>query len=292
MKRILFSLVLTLILGASLASCEYPSTPTPDLSPQQDVSPLAWIDGPLDGMHLSPGAYEITAHGSDLQGITQMEIAINGLPLVREPGAGADATLVTLRKDWNPVDPGTYVIQVRAQNSGGSWSTPATVTVWIDQPIQLPSPTAITLPTAATIPTLTSTPEEAEAYLKNVSISPVLISQLTSCPPTTITAEVQAFDPDGIYVIALYYRLKDKSSGELSDWYNANIYRVHDDLYRSIFAPAPSGSPLKSWVTPRLERQGDSFEAFVQIQFVMHDTLGNILRSEVDSSVTLKGCVP
>jgi hypothetical protein len=279
-------------MGASLTSCEYPSTPTPDLSPQQGAIPLAWIDGPLDGMHLSPGAYEITGHGSDLQGITQMEIAINGLPLVREPGTGTNNTLVTLRKDWNPVDPGTYVIQVRAQNSGGTWSTPATVTVWIDQVIQLPSPTAITLPTAAIIPTLTPTPEVVEAYLKNVSISPVLISQRTSCPPTAITAEVQAFDPDGIYVIALYYRLKDKRSGEVSEWFNANIARVHTDLYRSIFTPAPNGTTLNSWVTPRLERQGDSFEAFVQIQFVMHDTVGNILRSEVDSSVTLKGCAP
>ena len=292
MKQILFFLALTLILGVSLTSCEYPSTPTPDLSPQQGAIPLSWIDGPLDGMHLSPGAYEITVHGSDLQGITQMEISINGLPLVREPGAGADNTLVTLRKDWNPVDPGTYVIQVRAQNSAGSWSSPATVTVWIDQAIQLPSPTAVNLATVTPIPTITPTPVVVDAYLKNIAISPVLISQLTSCPPTTITAEVQAFDPDGIYVIALYYRLKDKSSGELSDWYNANISRVHDDLYRSIFAPAPNGSALKSWVTPRLERQGDSFEAFVQIQFVMHDTLGNIMRSEVDSSVTLKGCVP
>jgi hypothetical protein len=281
-----------------MTSCDYSATPTEVSSETATPAPMAWIDSPRDGMHLSPGEYEIIAHGSDLIGVTSMEISVNGLPMANEPGTGSDLFLVTLQKAWTPTDPGEYDIQVRAQNSSGAWSDPASVTVWIDQETALPSPTASPSPTSTLTPTPTSTltptittttqPES----LSDIDISPEKVSYYPRCPPNEITAQVRAFDPDGISAMALYYRLKDKSNGDVSDWYNADISKIGDDLYQSVFIPVTPTHPLADFLRPRLEKQGDAFAALVQIQFVMYDTKENIFRSEVYSSVTLKGCAP
>jgi hypothetical protein len=290
LKRTFYFPVLLIILSILLASCEKPAASTAEDATVAPV-PLAWIDSPLDGMHLQPGAYQVIAHGSDPAGIDQMEISVNGIALVKEPGAGTDRTLVTLTRDWNPTQPGEYVIQVRA-GRGEVWSLPAQVTVWIDLAIPLASATVVLRSSATPSPTSTPEATRQSAYLKDVSISPKLVSQFTSCANREITAEVHAFDPDGITELGLYYRLQDVRSGDLSDWVTADLPRVQGDLYRFVFIPAVSGNPLFEFVSPRLEREGDDFAALIQIQFVMRNAQNVLLRSEVYSSVTLKGCVP
>jgi hypothetical protein len=89
----------------------------------------AWIDAPLDGMHLLVQPYSIIFHGSDPHGISLMEVSINGAVLATLPNSQTAKTLVYLTQTWQPQGPGRYIIRVRAQNTTGAWSAQDLVTV-------------------------------------------------------------------------------------------------------------------------------------------------------------------
>jgi hypothetical protein len=119
MTRKLFVLLLTVAL--LLSACNLPVA--------SGGETRAWIDAPLDGMHLLVQPYSIIFHGSDPHGLSHLEVSINGAVLATLPNPDMAKTLVYLTQMWQPQGPGRYIIRVRAQNTAGAWSTQDLVTV-------------------------------------------------------------------------------------------------------------------------------------------------------------------
>ena len=111
-QKIVVLFIITMLI---LTACDQPAV-TPG-------TPQAWIDDPLDGMHLPLEPYLITMHSSDSLGITSMELSINGVELEPIPNPDPEKLLVHLTQKWEPLAPGRYVIRARAQNTSGTWSS-------------------------------------------------------------------------------------------------------------------------------------------------------------------------
>lgn len=300
MKKIAV-LLIAFLLGVLLAGCYSPSQVDENKIPAAN-RPQVWIDGPLEGMRLTQGSdYEIIAHGSDTSAIDLFEWTINGAPQLQALEAQKQAGLVTVRLPWSVAAAGENVIQVRARNLAGEWSTPVSITVWVDTAsapvVARATATPVALSLATAIPTLTPAPtwtlrptEPPPPRLNRQYISPPVVYQYPDCPPNEITAAVKAFDPDGIDTVELLYRLRDPRNGDVSEWYSVAVNQVAGDEYVFLFTPAPNRHPLRDFVTPRIERRGADFQLDVQIQFVMRDKSGYSITSEVFSEVTLRAC--
>ncbi|MEJ2412442.1 MAG: Ig-like domain-containing protein [Anaerolineales bacterium] len=132
--------ILILSLAFLAASCSPAAAPS-------STALSAWIDAPLDGSTIPLAAYQIVAHSSDPSQITKIEISVDGeiLDLIENPNP-ADL-LLPAQVDWTPPSPGTYTIQARGQNGGGTWSSYAQSRVTVEEENQ-PLPTLELLPTA------------------------------------------------------------------------------------------------------------------------------------------------
>ncbi len=145
MKRI-FAFVFVLVLSACTLS--------------QGVSEglQVQIDAPTDGAVLPLAPYVIVAHATDPTGITRMEFSVDGAVIGSLPESGSAAVA---QQPWTPSAAGQHTIQVRAQNTGGTWSAYAQARVTIqEQAGQSPEAPAET-PTATATETASPTPEPA-----------------------------------------------------------------------------------------------------------------------------------
>ncbi len=96
----------------------------------------AWIDAPLTESVLPLEPYEIVAHASDPQEITQLEIQINGTELASLSNPDPGELLALFKQLWVPPGPGEYRIDVKAQNGAGEWSETASVVVRVEAQLQ------------------------------------------------------------------------------------------------------------------------------------------------------------
>jgi len=122
------------------------------------AGPQAWLDAPEDDSVHPLAPYKITAHASDLQGVTQIELAINGATLATIPYANSTERIVLAEQLWTPPGPGKYLLQVRAQNSVGQWGSYAGAEIEIQGttargPSPTPPPTRVATPTPPPSPT-------------------------------------------------------------------------------------------------------------------------------------------
>ncbi len=154
MGRTIVRGVLILVLGSMLAAC----------APSSTQGPAVWVDQPLDGARLPLEPQEITAHGSDADGVTSLEFYVDGTLVGRAPTGGSVLEHATV--GWNPSSPGVYTISVKATDSPGNVGPEATCVVTVGEletPV-LPTPSAEPAPSpmepAATAlpPTVTQVP--------------------------------------------------------------------------------------------------------------------------------------
>ena len=97
-----------------------------------DSQPQAWIDAPLNESYLPLDPYEIVYHISGQEGIAQGELSINNQVIESLPNPDSSKKLATLKFLWNPTEPGTYLLSVRAQDTAGSWGPEFQSVVYID----------------------------------------------------------------------------------------------------------------------------------------------------------------
>lgn len=95
------------------------------------IGPRSWIDAPLHNSSHPLGPVEIIAHGSDVEGISELALSVNGEDLSHISPDDAAAVLVTIRETWTPSSPGTYLLQVRARSAAGVWGARASASVTI-----------------------------------------------------------------------------------------------------------------------------------------------------------------
>jgi uncharacterized protein YraI len=118
-KKLYLALILLLV-AAGTVSC----------TREMAAGPRAWIDFPSKGATLSPGeSVTILSHAAAREGIAEIVLSINGEAYRRDAPAEAGVTFTEFSQEWTPTEPGTYTLQVRAYDSTGEVSSPATVSV-------------------------------------------------------------------------------------------------------------------------------------------------------------------
>ncbi len=236
----------------------------------------AWIDAPLNGMHLPLAPYEVVFHVTDDTGVVAGELAVNGQVLASLPNPDPSQKLATLRLVWSPAEPGEYTLFARGQNSAGAWgeSVPVIVTVGDVTPTLSPTPT----PSTAT-PTPTPTPTLAAGFSPPTLSSTGFYYGAASCDPMQVTLRVRVTDPRGVKVVVFFERLKDKAGGDTTAWSDGESM---NPLAGGEFQFTLDGNDI-----------GPSAgfpEAYVLYQFVAQLQDGSNLRSPVYSDLTLGRC--
>ena len=116
----------------------------------------AGIDAPSSGAILQMGPVDVAYHASSLEGVSVVELSIDGAVVSSIASPDSNSKVVALRYTWNPPSAGSHTLQVRAQGKSGAWSNFATSAVTIQEaqpPAQQPQQQA---PQAPAAPTATS----------------------------------------------------------------------------------------------------------------------------------------
>lgn len=291
MTRPRWTVIRALILALSLlaAAC------TPTLSDSASTGPQSWIDAPLNATTILLGPVRVVWHAASADGVTAVEFGVNGTPVEVVPADGGSFTMG--ERTWLPAAAGNYVLSIRAQTQGGSWSPPATslITVLAEEPPpSRPSPTvaptARAAPTrAATLtlaPSATPTPVVAPtASIERVRISTDRVSYEGGggCAPTEVNLLVRAAHPDGIRAVVVFYRLRNAASGETTEFFSRAMEPQGGDLYGLTVNPA----------TEIISQVGfpGSGDGLLQHQAVIQTVPGDTsVRTPLLSDITVTGC--
>jgi hypothetical protein len=275
-------LSLVLLVSALLSGCGPALGNSP---PDISAGPQAWIDAPRPNSSYPLGPVQITAHGGHPGGIAGFELSINGESGGLPSPATGDA-IVTLSHTWTPDSPGTYNLSLRSMSNAGEWSPPANTTVIIVGDLtaspEVPTPTftLTSVPTPTFTPTLP--PAAAVGQVEFVSVSTdALYYGAGSCGPSEITLQARAFDPAGIAVVVLFFRL-ESDDGEATDFSSKGMSAAGGDLYQVIVNPA------SEFGANTISNLGDGwFEYQAVVQNKANETK---TRTQVFSNVTFAPC--
>ena len=273
MKNKYFTIVL-LLTGMLLAACG-PSRVGYTLA--EVTGPQAWFDAPLPNtVCYPPSPCQVVVHGSDPGGLTQFEFVVNGKVESTIPSPDTQDSLVTLSHDWTPPGPGTYALQIRAQNKGGKWSNFASTTVVVGSQ-EATTPVATASPTATMTPTLPS-----GASISIIGVSSNLVYYRGSCSPKDLTVQVNAVDPAGIKVVVLFYRVKSSDGSKMTDFNSKSMNPQGGGVYMTT-------------VNPESEFGGGTLAGFgdgvLELQAVIQTTSGDTsTRTTVLSAATVTSC--
>jgi hypothetical protein len=125
------------------------------------AGPQAWIDTPLDGSAVPLAPLEVISHAADLAGIDAVELSVDGV-VVDTAAVDETATLVTVHQTWTPPGAGNYTLQVRAQNTVGTWGEDAQAVVTVGGAEETPAPEETPPPPEETPPPEAETPPPVE----------------------------------------------------------------------------------------------------------------------------------
>ena len=190
-------------------------------------SPRAWFDSPEPGtIFYPPNPCAIVAHGASPNGIAMFDLLINGqTSSIPSPDPGA--SLVTLTRDCSATEPGTYALQLRAQDNVGNWSGYAETYFVIPDgngevnPAQ-PVDNNVTVTPAPTLTPVISIPDELS--ITDVSTWVVYIGE-SSCGPMETTVTAHATASKGIAAVVLFYQFND------SEFQSVSMNPIGNDLY-------------------------------------------------------------
>ncbi len=142
-----------------------------------------WIDVPVDGIHVPDGTVlPIEGHASSADGVSRIEIWINGSLQFELHELSAIDELYSFSQTWTPPTVGEYTIQVVAIGEDGSASEADSVRVQVGEIVITPtlviSPTPVDMPpdditpTPVVTETFTPTPLPAASTIQFYSYPP------------------------------------------------------------------------------------------------------------------------
>jgi hypothetical protein len=259
-------------------------------------NPQAWIDAPLDGMHLAQAPYKVVFHMTDEGGVALGELAVNGKVLASLPNPDAAQKLATLSEVWNPEAPGEYTLRVRAKNRAGVWGEPVSVNVTVGELSPTPTSTftaTITptiTPTATATATLTPTSTETATPTPTSTATPSELTFTTTVAPLQIFSgscganqasfTLQVSAPDTVASVTLFVDVTDAASGQTAGW---NAYNAMSPVLGGQYQITVNASKLPGYQNYASAR--------VQYQYVASGKNGEILgRSGVYNDLTLTAC--
>jgi hypothetical protein len=234
----------------------------------------AWFDAPLpETVVYPPNPCQIVAHGASPSGIAAFELEINGTAIML-PSPDNNGSLATLTRECGLTLPGRYLLRMRAQDNGGSWSGYAETSLIIGggatatpSPAS-PRPQVIASPTRPPIP-----PAVGAVSVESVETWVVYAGD-ASCGPNDVVITARAAAPKGIQVVVLFYRYEP---GSPSGFQNVAMSPIGGDLYRVSLVP---NSTL-----------GGPADGIVQYQVVVQQTDGDTsLRTPVLADIEVRSC--
>jgi hypothetical protein len=288
---ILIQIILCLVF---MAGCNLPMQARTEQAAVEALGPEAWIDAPLDGMHIPLGVpYDVVFHITADTEVARGELSINGGVAATLDNPIAGSNLATLHHSFTPSLPGVYKLQARAQDSSNTWSDSYDVTVYVDDLTPTITPTQIITPTitATLTPTETITPSPTPVpqtgFAGPPTFNPTQINLPYDCASSNLTAEIKVNPGQNIRVVVLFYRVSDNGFTQHSEWADIAMNPVGADTYRITFNPIKAGS-FKPWFGSVGASAG--WQGWLQTQFVIQDTNGTYSRSTVYSLVKIAGC--
>ncbi len=268
-KNFLFLLVLL----TWISGCTPSTGDTNSLGPD---SPQVWFDEPEPGtIYYPPNPCVMVAHGASPNGIAVFELLING-QASSVPSPDTAASLVTLNRDCAVTEPGTYALQLRAQDNNGNWSGYAETYIVIPGageevvPPQLVDPILTLTPN----PTLTPVPSVSdELSVTEVSTWVVYVGD-SSCGPMETVVTAHAVASKGIAAVVLFYNFNG------GGFQSVGMNPLGNDLYRgTISMPSMFGNSIPF----------DS--AIIGYQVVVQQSDGDTsLRTPVNPDIEAKAC--
>lgn len=145
-------------------------------------APQAWFDMPLpDTILYPPNPCQVIAHGASPNGISAFEISLNGTLATSVPASDSKQTLGTLKTVCPALAPGKNIIEVRAQDSTGSWSG------WTQTIVYLADEPAPVRPTETAVPASPAAPTRMTTRVPPSTLTRVPVRTFTSVPSNAPT---------------------------------------------------------------------------------------------------------
>ncbi|BBB47089.1 hypothetical protein Pelsub_P0316 [Pelolinea submarina] len=257
-----------------------------DSSSQAAAVPVeAGIDSPANGSTLAMGSVDISYHASSTEGVSAVELSIDGNVVSSIATPGSDQKVVALKYTWQPTQSGSHTIGVRAQNTAGTWSDYVTTMVSIaaaEEP-QAAEPQAAVENT----PEPTITPKvEATATPDVLTIFDIKHDKTkfyygsNKCGSHELTISARVTQPEDVYALILFIRFADKESAAFTKW----------DSGRAM--SKKSGDLYSVTLTSTKVTNYNAYEfAVMRYQIVAQDKAGNsIARTEVMEDLNIEVC--
>ena len=250
---------------------------------QPQTAPVeAGIDAPSSGTVLQMGPVEIAYHASSLDGVSVVELSIDGAVASSIASPDASTKVVALRYTWNPPSAGSHTLQVRAQSKTGAWSNFAVSTVTIQgeppaatqqdqQSTSTPEPTKTPEPTA--------TPDKVTIYDIKADKNKFYYSN-SSCGSREITISAKVTKPEDVFSVVLFIRFFDNEGAGTSNWDAGHaMSKKGDDTYSITLA------------SNQITNYNKYEFAVMNYQLVATDkNRNNIARTEVFKNIELSRC--
>ncbi|MDO9546040.1 MAG: Ig-like domain-containing protein [Pelolinea sp.] len=243
----------------------------------------AGVDSPANGASLPMNPVEIAYHATSTEGITAIELSINGEVVSSIASPDSTQNVIALKYTWQPKATGSHTIGVRAQNSLGDWSdfSPSTVNIEGDQQsAQQENPSSGPDPSTPTVtPSPTETPEFMTIFNIEHNLSKFYYGS-GSCGSREITISADITHPDDAYAAILFIRFYDNEGEGLTKWDSGRAMVRKSDEHFSV--------TLFSESIPNFSAYD---YAVMYYQIVVQDKAGNRLASsEVIKNLLLEHC--
>jgi len=243
----------------------------------------AGVDSPGNGASLPMGPVEIAYHATSTEGVSLIELSVNGEVVSSIASSDSSQNVVALKYVWQPSVSGSHTIRVRAQNSGGAWSDFSTTTINIEggQQVQQPQDSATEPedPKATDTPSPTATPEEMTIHNIEHNLDKFYYGN-GACGSREITISADVTHPDDAYAAILFIRFWDIEGAGTTKWDSGRAMVRKSDGHYSV--------TLFSEAIPNY----NAYEFnVVNYQIVVQNKAGsNLARSEVIKKLELERC--
>jgi len=189
-------------------------------SQSQERAVEVGIDSPSNGATLPKESIEIAYHATSTEGVSTIELSINGEVVSSFASPDPDQNVIILKHTWLPSVSGSHTIRVRAQNSEGVWSDFSAAMVNVeDEKKDSPADPDEQEETDTTPPTSPSaTPEELTIYNIEHDLDKFYYGDGT-CGSREIMISADITHPDDAYAAILFIRFYDNNAGGgLTNW--------------------------------------------------------------------------
>jgi len=240
----------------------------------------AGIDAPSNGATLPMKPVEIAYHATSTDGISAIELSINGEVVSSFASPDSSQKVIALKHTWQPSVSGSHTIRVRAQSTTGLWSdySSASVTIAGEEKQQQHQPTKEE-PEPTKKPEATATPEDMTIYNVEHDTNEFYYGS-GACGSREITISADVTHEDDAYAAILFIRFWDKEGEGLTPWDSGRAMARKSDEHFSVTLFSESIPNFNAY----------DF-AVMYYQIVVQDKAGNRLaRTEVVKQVLLTHC--